>query len=105
MSGSSDSEGLGKPGEEFRCCSSNERPQAEGAGLHPNPLFPGVSVAVCNGFTRARSLSPVGLLRTAAVTRHESPFIMLVASPVWLPRTERGLRSARHAPELLRRFA
>jgi hypothetical protein len=27
-----DSEGLGKPGEEFRCCSSNERPQAAGAG-------------------------------------------------------------------------
>jgi hypothetical protein len=28
----SDAEGLGKPGEEFRCGTSNERPQAEGAG-------------------------------------------------------------------------
>ena len=50
----SDSEGLGKPGEEFRCGTSNGRPQAEGAGLHPSPLFPGMSAAVAVVASRAQ---------------------------------------------------
>ena len=49
----SDSKGLGKPGEEFRFYSRNGRPQAEGAGLHPSPLLPGMA-------SRLQSSRPVG---------------------------------------------